>query len=385
MVAAQVALALVLLVSAGLLVRTLQRLESVNLGFDQHRMVTFQVQPGMNGYKGAALWSYYLDLQRRISSIPGVSAAGFSQQNAIGAGWSQGRADIPGYTDPKKRVAVWRHWIGPGYFETMGVPLLLGRYNREQDTATSPRVVVVNQRVVRDYFHGDNPIGRQMDMGTKEKPAPATIIGVVADVKYSEIRKDAPPTAYFPFEQSSFDPLGMTFVVRTAGDPEAVMASIRHEALAQDKNVPVRHLVTETDVVAQTLFLERTFALLSSGFGLLAVLLACIGLYGTMAYVVSRRTNEIGIRIALGAERGAIVRMVVGEMLGVIVAGVAIGMPLAWTGTRLLKSQLFALSPHDPGTTILAVITVVAVTLLAGFLPARRASRVDPLVALRYE
>jgi len=243
-------------------------------------------------------------------------------------------------------------------------------------------VVVVNQKFVRDYFHGDNPIGHKFDAGSLK----AEIVGVVGDTRYGSLRNESPPTAYFSYLQYSRDyPSSMTFEVRTKDDPETVVSVIQGEAAALDKDIPLVKMTTETKVIGKALFLERTFALLSGSFGLLALLLACVGLYGTMSYMVSRRTSEIGIRMALGAPRGQILGMVLREMLQVVLAGIVAGMPLAWVGTRLLENQLFGLSPHDPGTILLATAAIFAVTIIAGFLPARRASRVDPVVALRCE
>ena len=210
--------------------------------------------------------------------------------------------------------------------------------------------------------------------------------GVVGDTKYGGLRDDAPPTAYFSYLQYTRDyPASMTFEVRIEGDPDAVASVIQSEAAAADKEIPLVKMRTTNEVIDQALFLEKTFAFLSGSFGFLALLLACVGLYGTMSYTVSRRTNEIGIRLTLGAQRGTILHMVLRETLWIVFAGIAIGTPVAWLGTKLLESQLFGLSPHDPRTILLTIAAIVAVTVIAGYLPARRASRVDPITALRYE
>jgi predicted permease len=382
LVAAQVALCLLLMIGAGLLVRTLWHLQQVDLGFNRDHLLLFEVQPGLNGYKATRLATYYQDLQQRIGAIPGVKSVGISQRGPVGDGWSQGRVVIPGYTPPGKGVPFYRHWVSHTYFETLEIPLVLGRILGPGDLSSSPRVVVVNQRFVRDYLHGDNPIGRKFDAGSLK----AEIVGVVGDTKYSSLRTEAPPTAYLSYLQYSPDyPASMTFEVRTKVDPATVVVALQGKASALDKDIPLIQIRTETEVISQALFLERTFALLSGSFGLLALLLACVGLYGTISYMVSRRTSEIGIRMALGASRATILAMVLRESLLIVLAGIAAGMPLAWVGTRLLESQLFGLSPHDPSTILLATAAIFAVTILAGFLPARRASRVDPVVALRCE
>jgi predicted permease len=382
LVGAQVALCLLLLIGAGLLVQTLQQLQRVDLGFNRQRLLVFEVQPGLNGYKAARLAAYYQDLKRRIGAIHGVRSVGMSERGPIGDGWSQGTVVIPGYTPPGKGVPFYRHWVSPGFFETLEIPLVLGRVLGYRDLSSAPRVVVVNQKFVQSYCHGQNPIGHLFEAGSFK----AEIVGVVGDAKYGSLRKDAPPTAYFSYLQYTRDyPASMTFEVRTEGDPDAVTSMIQGEAAAADKDIPLVKMRTLNEVIDQALFLEKTFALLSGSFGFLALLLACVGLYGTMSYTVSRRTNEIGIRLALGARSGTILHMVLRETLWIVLAGIAIGMPLAWLGTKFLESQLFGLSPHDPRTILLAIAAIVAVMVIAGYLPARRASRVDPIIALRYE
>ena len=392
LVGGQVALCLLLLVAAGLMLRTLQRLQRVNLGFDRENLVTFRVQPGDNGYTGERLSSYYSDLERRIAALPGVRSVALSQMGPIGGGSSSGTIAIPGFTEPGHDAEAHRHLVDGTYFETLRIPILLGRGIQPGDTRTAPLVAVVNQRFVHEFMKDQNPIGHTLERGggraqggVINKKLVYTIVGVSADVKYARIRDEVPPTTYFPYQQAPYDVAMMTFMVRTGGDPQAVIAGIPRQALAVDPGVPVFELRTETEQIDRTLYLERIFALLSSCFGGLALLLACVGLYGTIGYTVARRTSEIGIRMALGAARQNILAMVLRETLLIVVAGVAVGFPLAWVATRVLKAQLYDLSPHDPITIAVSVAAIAAVTLLAGFLPARRASRVDPMVALRNE
>jgi len=344
------------------------------------------VQPGLNGLKGEPLISYYAELQRRLGSIPGVHSVGLSQLGPIGSGSSSTDVVLPGYTEPGKRADFYRHIVDGNYFQALRIPVLLGRAVGERDTESTPLVAAVNQRAVREYFHGDNPIGHTIDLGkTGTTHALATIVGVVGDVKYNQIREDAPPTMYLSYLQRSQSATFMTFLVRAEGNDGNISAAIQREALATNKDVPVINLRTEESVVHQVLLLERLFAVLGTSFSALALLLACVGLYGTIGYIVARRTNEIGIRMALGAGRGAILGMILSETAVIVGAGILVGLPLAWFASLLLKAQLFEMSPHDPATIMLAVAAIVGVTLIAGFLPARRASRVDPMAALRYE
>jgi len=396
LVGSQVALCLLLLVSAGLLLRTLNRLETVNLGFNRQNVLLFTVRPGLNGYKGKQLDEFYLEAQRRIQTLPGVESVSFSDRNAIGAGSSSTSAVVPGYSENDDVADFHRHIVGPSYFATLGIPIRLGRALGLQDAHGAPLAAVVNQKFVDTYMHGNTPLGREIVFTGKKSSARFQIVGVAGDVKYGRIREDVPPTVYFPHSQI-FAAIGggsreefswpfMTFAVKSAaaGQP-SLLAAIRHELTALDKNVPMVEVRTETQVVAQVLSLERTFAALSSAFGFLALLLACVGLYGTMAYAVARKTNEIGIRMALGAERGTILGMVLRETAMIVLAGIAVGVPAAWSASSLLKTRLFGLTPHDPWSIGLSVAATLLVTMLAGYIPARRASRVDPMVALRYE
>jgi ABC-type antimicrobial peptide transport system permease subunit len=341
---------------------------------------------------------FYLELQRRIQRIPGVEAVAFSDRNAIGAGASITVGEIPGYVENGQRADIHRHIVGPGYFETLAIPIRVGRPLGAQDTHGSPLAVVVNQEFADKYMHGDNPLGREVVLGGRKQPARYTIVGVAGNVRYGRIREEAPPTAYFAHAQifaavggqladvNGFSWPFMTYSIKSpqAGQP-ALLASIRSELTALDKNVPMVDVKTETQVVSEVLFLDRTFAALNSAFGFLALLLACVGLYGTMAYAVARKTNEIGIRMALGAERGAILGMVLRETAAIVLAGIAVGVAASWIARNLLKTRLFGLTPHDPWSIVMSIVATLVVTMIAGYIPARRASRVDPMVALRHE
>ena len=381
----QVALCLLLLIGAGLFLGTLRKLQAVDVGFDRQNLLLFAVRPGLNGYKDARLAEFYTELQRRIQSIPGVHSVSFSQRGPIGEGTHSTSAIIPGYTAEGKPAKLWAHTVGPHYFETFGIPIVMGRAIGPQDTAAAPHVLVVNQRVVHDYFHDDNPIGHRLNFGSAKRSGEYEVVGVVRSVKYAQLQNDAPPTVYFPYEQREVISNFMTFEVRAAGNVTPLISAIEHEAQSLDKDVPLVGIRTEVEVIDEALVVQRAFASVSSVFGAVALLLACIGLYGTMSYTVARRTNEIGIRMALGAERGSVLMMVLRETAIVVFIGLAVGFPLAWFATVALKSQLFGLTAHDPATMFAAIAAVLVVTLIAGYIPARRASRVDPMVALRYE
>jgi predicted permease len=383
LVAAQIAISLLLLVGAGLFARTLRKLETMEIGFDRENLLLFNIQPGLNGYEGARLGNLYKELQRRITATPGVRSASLSQHTLIGAGSSSTTMSIPGYTAPGKHLDVRRNLVSPHFFETLGIPLVLGRPIEERDDESTPKVAVVNQRAVMEFFHGDNPIGRQI--GSPRQPRQLEIIGVVGDTKDNELRKDAPPTVFVPYLQNLRSATFMSFEVRTSGDPKTMVAAIRREAQGVDKDLPLLDVVTETEKIEKTVFLERLFARLTSLFAALGLGLACVGVYGIMAYAVARRTKEIGIRVSLGARRRDILAMIARETMLLIGLGVAIGLAGAVAVTRLISSFLFGLEPTDPLTLGAATLVLANVVALAGYLPARRASCVDPMVALRYE
>ena len=381
----QVALCLLLLVAAGLFARTLKKLGEVELGFDRQNLLLFTVRPGLNGYKDTSLANFYLELQRRIQSIPGVRSVGFSQRGPVAEGAHTTNGTIPGYSQPGERLSMHVHTVGPNYFATFDIPVLVGRPIGPQDDRSAPYALVVNQQLVKQYFHHQNPIGHAINLGDDKTPRLYEVVGVAANVKYGNLEDDFVPTIYLPYQQRPSILNFMTFEVRTSGDVEQVVRAIEHEAQVVDKNVPLVDMRTETRVIDEALLLRSIFATLSTSFGSLALVLACVGLYGTMAFAVARRTNEIGVRMALGARRGTILGMVLRETLTIVLIGLAAGFPLAWFAAMALESQLYGLTPHDPATLVLATLTIVAVTAVAGYIPARRASRVDPMVALRYE
>jgi len=391
LVVAQAAMSVMLLVGAGLFVRTLRNLTTEDLGFDRSNLLLFSIDANRAGYKGQRLADFYLEMQRRIEAIPGVRSATMSRHFLVNDGQGGEEVAIEGYT-PKPgesegdgAVSVYTHYVGSRFFETLGIPLLLGRTIQDGDTGAAPRVGVVNQAFARRYLAASSPIGRQFRFNSHTDPLDMTIVGVVGDATYGEMRKGPPPTVYVPFDQHLSILDWQNVEVRTAGNPAGVVNAVRRTIQDLDRNVPMHDVLTETEQIDQATFQERLFARLSSFFALLALTLACVGLYGTLSYAVARRTNEIGIRMAIGAERSSIVRMVLREALLLALLGIVVGIPAALAASRLISSMLYGLKPTDPVTVAAATLLMIGVAALAGYLPARRAANVDPMVALRYE
>jgi predicted permease len=276
-------------------------------------------------------------------------------------------------------------FVSPGFFETLGIPIPLGRDFTDRDVKDAPPVAIVNEKFVKRYFGDQYPIGRRIGMGGDPgTKTDITIIGVVRDTKYENLRAEIPFQVYRPYQQVDFV-LGMTAYLRARGDPSSLFPTLRRAVREVDANVPVSHMRTLKEQVDVSLVRERLLATLSTGFGLLASLLAAVGLYGVMGYMVARRTREIGIRMALGASSRSVIRLVMREVLLLVGAGVGIGLPAAWALTRLVETQLYAVAPSDPWSVGLATAGIAATALLAGYFPARRAMQVDPMRALRWE
>lgn len=396
LVVAQVTLSLLLLIGAGLFLRTLMNLRDLGPGFRTERLMTFEVDPSLNGYKLERLMTYYRDLNERLSAIPGVTSVGMAAIRILDGNEWDSSMTVEGYQAKEgESPQPYMNMITPNYFAAMGVPILRGRDFTMHDTTQVkhgpepdnfvPSTVMINESFARKYFQGRDPIGRHVgfgaDPGTKTD---MEVIGVVKDIKYTTVRDEIPPQAFIPlFGNNRAN--GMTVYVRSSGDSKQVMASIRREVQTLDPNVPLYSMRTEDEQLDDSLRTERLIASLCSVFGFLATLLAVVGLYGVMAYTVSRRTREIGIRVALGAARSSVVGMVMREVLLLIGLGVLIGVPLSIGLSSLVRSQLFGLVPHDPVTIGFASVLLALVAALAGFVPAMRASRIDPMRALRYE
>jgi predicted permease len=314
-----------------------------------------------------------------------VRAVTSSDHAQLGGGFSSTNSiDVPGYTpSARKNITVSYIEVAPNFLATMEIPLLLGRDLTPQDNKQASKVAVVNQALAEHFFPNQNPLGRHLIFqGVRD----VEIVGVVRNTKYSVMRDAIPRVVYLPYLQNpSGSPEVMSFAVRTVGDPITATAAIRQAVHSIDSNLPLFSIRTQNELIARMFTQEKLFAGLSSFFGLLALALVCIGLYGVMSYTVTRRTHEIGVRMALGAQSGDVLRMVLRESLLLVLAGTLIGLAAAWAATRLIARMLFGLTPTDPLTLALASLLLLAVAALASWLPAHRAARVDPLTALREE
>ena len=387
LVVSQVAVSLILLVGAGLFARSLIKLQQEDLGFNRDNVLLVSIDPRLAGYKPAELGSVYRQLYDRLSALPNVRSATLASYSPMSGRSSTSSLNLQGYTPRQgEDMVVSDILIGPDYGETLGLPLLLGRKIGLQDTGASAKVAVINQALAQSFFPNQNPLGRRISFEKSPEKAELEIVGVIGDAKYGSAKEKADRTVYRPIlqiqDQSAYSSV---LELRTAGDPLSVTSEVRAAIAQVDDKLPVVNVTSLRNQTDEALRQERLIAQLVSFFGLLALALACVGLYGIMAHAVVRRTNEIGIRMALGAERRDIIWMVLSESLLLVGVGLAIGVPAAWGAAHLISSQLFGLNPSDPVTLLTAAVLLTLVGALAGYLPARKAARVDPLVALRYE
>jgi predicted permease len=392
LVVVQVALSAVLLIGAGLLTKSLRNLEDQKFGFEPEGRLIVTVDPAMAGYTPEKLYGLYQQLQQRLPQIPGVLSAAYSLYSPMrGGNWSA-RIYVDGHP-PGERILSLLDRVSPHYFETIGTRLLRGRVIGEQDTPTSRAVAVVNQTFAHKFFPKEDPIGKQFGLEKTSQSGDYEIVGVVEDAKYQDAREPAFPAVFLPFLQSTKgepDILGRSqyvgdIVLRVGGKPENLEAAVRRTLADVDPNITVIEMVSLTEQLSRNFNQERLIARLTELFGALALILACVGLYGVTAYSVARRTREFGIRMAIGASRGNVLALVLRGALLQLVVGLAVGVPVALVGVRVLASQLFGLKSYDPLILGAAVLVLAACLLVAGFVPARRAAKVDPMVALRYE
>jgi predicted permease len=383
LVVAQIAISFVILFAAGLFVRTLDKLHSVQLGYARENILLFSLNARQAGHRDPEIATFYADLRKRFEAIPGVSSATLSQSSIISAGIAgesyRGTMKIGAATIAGAGVMV----VGPRFLTTMQIPILAGREIDGRDQTGSTPVAVISERLARTYFGNENPVGRRIAFQDDKRDL--EIVGVSANLRYGGLKgEEKSPMTVFT-AASQFSPGRVTYALRTAGDPLRYVRSVHELVREADSRIPVTNVITQAAEIDRTISRELTFAKLCTGFAVLALLIACVGLYGTTSYNVARQIGEIGTRMALGAQRGAVVWMVLRHVLTLAAVGLAISVPAALIASRLVKSFLFETQPNDPGTLALAGVILLSAAILAGYAPARRASRIDPLAALRHE
>ena len=388
-------LSLLLLIGAGLFIRSLRNLRGVGPGFPASSLIAFTVDPTLNGYDGPHSLIFFRELNRNLAAAPGVQSAGLASNPVLEDNAWDSTVNVEGYTSkPGEDMNPQFNAISPGYFAALGVPLLEGRDFSDRDSVAIrhpgipfpvPNVIIVNEKLAKHYFGNRSPLGRHIGFGNDPGDvADMEIVGVVKDFRYRDIRGDIPRQGFIPYLGLPFA-MNMTTYVRTSMAPNQVFGTIRSVVAGLDRNLPVYNMRTIESTIDAKLLNERLVASLSALFGALATLLAMIGLYGVMAYTVEQRTREIGIRVALGAQRGNVVWLVMKEVLVMVGGGFAIGLPAAWMSSKLLESMLYGIRPNDPISIVTAMVVLAGVALIAGYIPAARVSRIDPLRALRYE
>ncbi|PYT14089.1 MAG: multidrug ABC transporter substrate-binding protein [Acidobacteria bacterium] len=385
LVVGQIAISLLMLVAAALFVRTLTNLQSIDVGFNRENLLLFNLNAHQAGRQSAEIAGFYGDLLKQFKSIPGVREASLSNHSLINAGFGLGHS-IPGKKpNPADRMLV----IGPSFFKTMQIPMVAGREIDERDLPGSQPVAVISEQFAKVNFGSENPIGRHVILsGRRDHPETSRdllIVGIATNARYGGLKREVPPVLYIPYNQGFPQPEEMVFELRTAGDPLAYVNTVREIVRQADTRVPLSNVRTQVAEIDQTINQEIIFAELCTAFAILALVIACVGLYGTVSYNVERRTGEIGIRMALGAKRARVVRMILVQVLALAAVGLVIGVSVAFGASKLVASFLFGMKPNDPIAITAAVVILLAAAALAGYAPARRASRIDPMVALRHE
>ena len=389
LVIAQIALCVLVIAASGLLVRSLRNLRTFDAGFERDNVLLFNLATGGDGFTPERRAALYKELEGRLRRLPGVAAVSLSSRSPIDFSAETRRIVVPGFQAPG-RHGVSAYVVTPDFFRVFGIRLLRGRGFEEPYPPGAPNVALVNEAMARFYFGSSDPIGRTLRFGSEQELS--TIVGVVEDSRHEQLREAAPATVYTPFWQPTTGLDGrpdvrdrVTVEIRTTSGLDALEASVRHEVRSLSKDATVWYIRTMQQQLDAALIRERLLAKLSSGFGVLALLLAFVGLYGVMSYRVARRVREIGIRVALGATRGMVSRRVLRETLGVAVVGLGIGLAAAFATMKVVSAFLFQLSPRDPGMFAIVAVLLLATALVAGYLPARRAAGVDPMQALRSE
>jgi predicted permease len=382
----QIGLSLLVLVAAGLFVRTLHNLKSLNVGFATDHLVTFGVQPTLAGYRPDQTRDLDQRVLQTLAALPGVRSVAGTTDPELADDNTSNNITLDGYTAKENEdMNVESPQVSPGYFSTMGMPLVAGREFTDQDRDSTHKVAVVNESLARHYFgEPQRAVGHYYCKGGGSVKPDTEIIGVVKDAKHTGVRQEITRTTFTPYLQNS-DPGAMTFYVRTWQSPESAEGTIRGAMQNLGSKLVLDNFRTMEEQVDDILTTERVIAILASAFGALAVLMAAVGLYGVLAYSTAQRTREIGIRIALGAARGSVMRMVLVEVLWLTGISIAVALPASLLLTRAARSQLFGISSSDPLTLVVVTLVVAAVALASAMLPARRAAKTDPMVALRYE
>jgi predicted permease len=382
----QVAISLVLVTGAGLFLRTLDNLRAVDVGFDPKNLVLFRINPQLNGYNEQRSAALYQQLVERLGSLPGVRAATLSNPALLSGSVNQTSIFVQGRTydaGVQQLDSINRLVVAPNFFDVVGIPLKLGRgFSESENNAKAPKVAIINEAAVKKYFSDGNPIGRRFG-SSPETTGQYEVVGIVRDAKYDSVRDEVPPTVYVPYRQSRMGT--PTIAVRTAGDPLTFVAAIRETVRGIDANLPMVDVSTQMEQVEKRFEQEKVFAQAYTLFGALALILAAVGLYGVMSYNVARRTNEIGIRLALGARREQVLGATMRESLVLVGIGAAIGIAIVLAASRFVASLLFGVPKNDAISIVLAIAVLALVATVAAYLPARRASLVDPMVALRNE
>ncbi|MGA9769133.1 MAG: ABC transporter permease [Blastocatellia bacterium] len=385
LVIAQVAMSLVLLVGAGLFVRTLRNLQQVELGFNQENLLNFSLHPRSSGYKEEALLQFYQRMLARLDTIPGAQSVTCANVPLIAHYMNNISIILPGETAKSDTEHLTNtQVIRENYFKTMEIPLLVGRGFSEQDDGRAPRVAIINETLARKFFPDEDPLGKRV--GTDEETVgKIEIVGIVRDSKYNEQRQETQPLLYTPWRQDTKEIGEMFFSIRSTGDPVALTTAVRESVREVDNNLPVTDVRTQVMQSRESLTQERLFAGLLSFFGGLAVMLAAIGLYGVMAYSVAQRTQEIGIRMALGAQTSNVLRLVIWQGMKLVLMGLVVGAIGAYALKQVIESQLYGVKANDPVTLAVVGALLLLIAFVACYIPARRATKIDPMVALRYE
>jgi predicted permease len=383
LVIAQIAMSFVILVVAGLFVRTLNNLHSVQLGYARENILLFSLNARQAGHRDPEMTTFYANLRGRLESLPGVNSATLAQSSIIKAARTgqaiRGTMKIGAVSIDGARVMA----AGPRFLTTMRIPILAGREIDDRDQKGSAPVAVISERLARTYFGNENPVGRRITLPDEKRDL--EIVGVSGNIRYGGLKNEEDNAMTVMVAVSQFPQDRVTYALRTAGDPQGFVQSVYEIVREADSRIPVTNVVTQGAEIDRTISREITFAKLCTGFAALALLMACVGLYGTMSYNVARQVSEIGIRMALGAQRGAVVWMVLRRVLLLAAIGLVVSVPAALIASRLVKSFLFETRANDPKTLVLAGVVLFSAAIVAGYAPARRASRIDPLIALREE